>query len=124
MKKKILSFCSSLLVCALLINMLPASTFAQEEKAGTDAGIVQENASDAANSERVSVVGEITENRTATSKEFLLSNGLHMAALYATPVHYETDGGWEEIDNTLVSGGGDTLTNTAGVWNVSFPRAL
>ena len=73
------------------------------------------------------VVEEVTENRTEFSKEFKMSNGLHMAAVYGSAVHYQKDGVWEEIDNTLVasvSGIDSVYTNTAGVWTISFPEQL
>lgn len=69
------------------------------------------------------IVGEIPSKRTQYSKEFMLSNGLHLAAVYPDAVHYEEDGSWEEIDNTLMLKNGKYV-NTAGVWNVSFPQQL
>ena len=45
--------------------------------------------------EEVCVLEEITENRTEFTKEFMLSNGLHMAAVYPTAVHYQENGQWQ-----------------------------
>lgn len=53
-----------------------------------------------------------------------MDNGLFIAAVYSEPVHYEKDGQWVEIDNTLTAQLNGTYTNTAGVWNVSFPNQL
>ncbi len=47
-----------------------------------------------------------------------------MAAVYPDPVHYEVEGSWEEIDNTLKTNLDGTYTNTAGVWDVRFPQQL
>jgi hypothetical protein len=47
-----------------------------------------------------------------------------MAVVYNDPVHYEQDGQWVEIDNTLKAQLNGTYTNTAGVWDVSFPNQL
>ena len=91
MKNRVFRFCSLVLVLALLCNMLPVSSFALEIEetltADTEAMLrPQETAQPA------EVVAELTEKRTEYTKEFLLSNGLHMAAVYAEPVHYEKDG--------------------------------
>lgn len=122
MKNKFLKLCSTLLVLALLVNMLPMSIFAEELNHSLTAdseAVLQPEAAEPAE-----VVAELTEKRTQYTKEFLLSNGLHMATVYADPVHYEKDGQWAEIDNTLKITRNGTVTNTAGVWNVRFPQQL
>lgn len=123
MKKLWLRCCSGFLAVVMLINLLPANVFAEEMEA-SESGIV-----DTANGQEddVFVVGEVVENRTEFSKEFALSNGLRMAAIYSDAVHYEEDGQWAEIDNTLRlsnNRSGDMYTNTAGRWQVSFPKSL
>ena len=73
------------------------------------------------------IVAEIESKRTEYSKEYLLSNGLHLAAVYADAIHYETAAGWEDIDNTLKvegTGASRVYANTAGVWNVALPYQL
>ena len=118
--RKLLSIC---LVLVMLINMLPIHTFAAETK--------KESPSDTPGQEAVSndvyIVEEIVEKRTEYTKQFRLSNGLHIATVYASPVHYEVDGQWEEIDNTLQPAStrsGNAYVNTAGVWQVSFPQNM
>ena len=69
------------------------------------------------------VVEEDITKRGEYYKEFVLNNGLRMATLYPYAVHYEEDGQWEEIDNTLIADG-DHYTNTAGEWSVSFPKNM
>ena len=121
--KRFLKLCSMILVLALLVNMLPMSILAQElqENLSADVEAVLQPQETA---EPAQVVAELTEKRTQYTKEFLLSNGLRMATVYADPVHYEKDGAWAEIDNTLAVKTDGTVTNTAGVWNVSFPQQL
>ena len=118
--RKLLSIC---LVLVMLFNMLPISAFAAEtEKQSPEAPTGQE-----AVSTDVYIVEEIVEKRTEYTKEFRLSNGLHIATVYASPVHYEADGQWEEIDNTLQlsnTRSGNAYVNTAGVWQVSFPQSM
>ena len=69
------------------------------------------------------IVEEDISKRGQYYKEFVLNNGLRMATLYPYAVHYEKDGQWEEIDNTLVVSG-DNYMNTAGEWSVSFPKSM
>lgn len=69
------------------------------------------------------VLFELTENRTAYTKEFLLSNGLHMAVAYPDQVHYEKDGKWADIDNTLKLVD-SKYTNTEGLFKASLPDKL
>ena len=104
--------------------MLPLSVFAAETNpiSTTEPIIDAPEATDDTH-----VIAELSEKRTEYTKEFRLSNGLHMAVVYANPVHYEKDGQWAEIDNTLKTSGTGTdavLTNTAGVWDVRFPQQL
>ena len=125
MQKRLLKLCSWILTLALLINMLPMSIFAEaiQETAATEADPEDQSTEPAELSEAY-IVDEITEKRTAYSKEFLLSSGVHMAAVYPQAVHYETANGWEEIDNTLITHADGSLSNTAGVWDVRFPGQL
>lgn len=120
MYKPWLKICSIILVAALCINMLPMTVFAQEFRENISA---TEQAAPI-EAEEAYIVSEITEKRTEFSKEFQLSNGLRMAAVYADAVHYETENGWEDIDNTLVAKADGTYANTAGVWDVRFPSQL
>ena len=119
MLKRFCKVCSILLVCVLISNMLPMSSFAAELQSSN----TSQNTS-VINDSSVEVLEEVTENRSKYSKEFILSNGLHMATVYAEPVHYEKDGKWEDIDNTLVANIDGTYKNTAGPWEVSFPQSF
>ena len=124
MCKKLSKLLSMTLVLALVIQMLPTSACAatNESKSATTSNAVSEVVT-----EEVEIVEEVIDKRSEFSKEYKLSNGLHMSTVYADPVHYEEDGQWKDIDNTLKSSGlgvGAVLTNTAGVWDVSFPQQL
>ena len=48
--------------------------------------------------------GEIPELRGEYEKHFSLSDGTYSAVVYPYPVHYDSNGTWWEIDNTLRSG--------------------
>ena len=73
------------------------------------------------------IVEEDTSRRGEYYKEFVLNNGLRLAAVYTDPVHYADGGEWKDIDNTLKAisvKGVAGYTNTAGVWQVYFPQQL
>ena len=125
MCKKLSKLLSMTLVLALVIQMLPASAIAatiNESKSANTSNAVSEVITKDAE-----IVGEVVERRNEYTKEYKLNNGLHMSTVYADPVHYEENGQWKDIDNTLKSSGLGTnavLTNTAGAWEVSFPQQL
>ena len=89
MLKRLMKCISALLVLVLFVNMVPAQVLADLHLDSTDQVEITPAGSA---SKEVAIVQEITENRSEYSKEFLLSNGLHMATVYAEPVHYEKDG--------------------------------
>ena len=118
-------YISIFLVVVLVLNMIPLNVFATEQKESENAaGPVQNTENDLAD---VYVLEEIVEHRSEFTKKFRLSNGLFLAAVYPSAVHYEVDGHWEEIDNTLKMASarsGNVYTNTAGAWQVLLPENL
>ena len=115
--KQFVKILSMILIFALLVNMLPMSIFAEQLQDDVVAEL-----SPAKPDIPTSILHEITQKRTQYTKEFLLSNGLHLAVAYPEPVHYEKDGAWESIDNTLTAKADGTYINTAGRWQVAFPQ--
>ena len=99
--KQILRGISILLVLVLVFHMLPMQIFAEQLQ--MDETATQTDAVKEAVAEPAHILGEVSEKRTEYSKEFLLSNGLHMAVLYPNAVHYQKDGQWAQIDNTLTA---------------------
>ncbi len=120
MKKQFFRLCSMILVLVMVLNTLPLQSFATDLRENLSAAQL----ADTATASNAVVVEEIPSKRTEYTKEFLLSNGLRMAAVYPDAVHYEKDGQWAEIDNTLKTNLNGTITNTAGIWDVSFPQNL
>lgn len=112
-----------ILVLALVINLLPAQVIALAWPASASGEASASGGEMTAGEDDAVIVSEVTEKRTEFSKEYKLSNGLHMAVLYPEAVHYAQDGQWRDIDNTLRLSG-SCYTNTAGVWNVAFPCQL
>ena len=69
------------------------------------------------------IVEEDIALRGTYEKHFIMSDGSNMAVAYNEPVHYEEDGQWFEIDNTLVeTKGGGRIANVKGLENVSFSQ--
>ena len=118
MRNKFLRICSMLLVLALLVGMLPGEALAEAYQAAAS-----ETDLTASTTAQARIVEEVEEKRTEFTKQFQLGNGLYMAAVYPEAVHYETDNGWADIDNTLKLSSG-VYTNTAGVWQVALPQQL
>ena len=129
MFKRFIRILSFVLIISLLWNMLPVSVLGAELRAAQDeadtpvaleSGIIEETEQP----EDIIIIGELTDRRTENIKEYLLSNGNTLAAVYGTPVHYQKDGQWKDIDNTLTAKADGTYVNTAGAWDVSFPQTL
>ncbi len=72
-----------------------------------------------------SILAEDTRKRTEFSKEFIRSDSSHLMVLYPEAVHYEKNGKWEDVDNTLVSrtdkDGNEILQNTASSVDIRLP---
>ena len=124
MKKMFLKLCSSLLCLILLVNMLPMSIFAEEFQQNLAQKETITTTEEIISAKPTQIVNEIPEKRTKYAKEYMLNNGMRMAVVYPDAVHYQKDGKWQEIDNTLTSKTIGVLTNTAGSWEVSFPQQL
>lgn len=125
MTNRLCKFLSILLVLVMIINMVPANAFEIElEETKPETAPAQEALSE---SSEVYILDELTERRTEFTKEFRLSNGLRLATVYDNAVHYQEDGQWKEIDNTLrftQTRSGNFYVNTAGVWQTSFPQSM
>lgn len=73
--------------------------------------------------EKAPIVKEIEEKREENKKVYLREDGTYTAVISKTPVHYEKDGEWIDIVNDLKTDG-DVVTNTAGNFNVEFPKEI
>ena len=130
--KKLLSL---FLALTLAMQLLPVQAMAaelQESKSLT----VEDRETTV--TEDATIVAEVPSGRDEFQKEFILSNGLRMISINGSAVHYQEDGEWKEIDNTLlpISATGAVLTgraaqtstvaykNTAGIWDVKLPASL
>lgn len=113
-KKIMLRTVAVTLVCAMLFTMLPTDCFRFSAKAEEE-------------TEPVYVVKELEEYRTETAKTYLKSDGSMTQIVSADPLHYEQDGVWQEIDNTLrpVERDGETcLENTGAAFKATLPETM
>ena len=115
MKAKLKRFLSSLLVAALLLQMAPFEALATDSVAAEPPVVSSEPgesteptkpADEAVYDDDVSppetyIEGEVMEARDEYEKHYRLTDGSFLAAQFQVPVHYEADGSWEDIDNTL-----------------------
>ena len=136
MKKIAQRWIAILLSLVLMIQMIPVQALAIEIETGAMG--TESSGSLKPEQEEAQIVAEVPSGRDEFQKEFILSNGLRMISIYGSAVHYEEDGEWKEIDNTLqpISATGAVLTgkaaqtstvaykNTAGLWDVKLPASL
>ena len=85
---------ASLLALVLTAQLLPIPALADEN----DTDIELHNTY---TYEEPDVTGEVEDRRSEYEKHFSLSDGTYTAVVYPYPVHYEKNGAWQEIDNTL-----------------------
>ena len=107
------------------LYLVPTEVLAAE--VGSQSAVQAEIDTETAAEENPEIVTELAEGRGRFQKEYLLSNGQRMLAVYPTAVHYEEDGEWKEIDNTLrreQRGSEDVYRNAAGAWDVTLPASL
>lgn len=123
MGKKAMRICSLMLTAVLVFNMLPLNAMAEDFQDVVQSAVSNMDSVNTSNVE-AHVLGENIERRTEFSKEFQLSDGSSMLVVYPEAVHYDENGQWEEIDNTLSLTTAGTYATTAGDWNVSFPQQL
>ncbi len=98
---------SLILVAALLVQLFPASVFAQESTT-TDPdeidviGLAEDSRETSEEAlKNGKILFEEEELREENVKHFRLADGSYIAVQYGNPVHYEEDGQWVDYDNTL-----------------------
>ena len=71
------------------------------------------------------IIGEDISRRDETTKHFIMSDGTRKAIKYSKPVHFEKNGEWVDIDNTLsYDETKGEYTNTENSFKVSFNEEL
>lgn len=115
---------SVLLTVVILIGILPMSVFAEKvndyEATRSITGVLEAD-------EKSEIVSELPLKRDEYTKVFLRTDGTQTAIISGTPLHYEKDGKWENIDNTLEKktiDGESVLQNKADAFTVNLPCEL
>jgi hypothetical protein len=76
-------------------------------------------------SENIHIIEEDRSLRTETTKTFLKEDGSYALAIYGEAIHYEEDGVFKDIDNTLYyEKETDSYQNTANRLQLKFPKNL
>ena len=110
---------SLFLVLAMLVQMMPVMSFADDDDLPSFSETAPESAV-------VTVLGEVEELREENTKHFRLSDGTFVAVDYGMAIHYEdSEGNWQDIDNTISQ---DAATQTFNLERddaiVSFASSL
>lgn len=102
---KLIRMLAFILVIVMMLEMGPMQVFATGSGATTEYAdtIASEEIAPAADAKipEVYIEGEVTELRSEYEKHYRLTDGSFMAVQYQVPVHYEDEGQWVDIDNTL-----------------------
>lgn len=67
------------------------------------------------------IVRELIEQREESSKTFLCEDGSYMAVTYSEPVHFKTENGWQEVNNTLALSDSEKYSPVASGCDISLP---
>ncbi len=74
---------------------------------------------------QVELLGEIESMRTENTKTFQRVDGSYVVAMYSDTVHYQKDGKWENINNSLkYDTSDDSYSNLANKFSMKFPKNL
>ena len=102
---KLIRMLAFILAIVMMLEMGPMQVFATGSGATTEYAdtIASEETAPAADAKipEVYIEGEVTELRSEYEKHYRLTDGSFMAVQYQVPVHYEDEGQWVDIDNTL-----------------------
>ena len=127
--KKALKILSIALTVVLSIGIFSCATPVFAAKVTEKDSLIstlQEYQAEAENSKKQSLY-EIKEERDRFTKIFKNEDGTKTAIVSATPIHYETSEGWEDIDNTLIEEEkvtGNTYKNKNNDFTVTIPKEL
>ncbi|MHB8127017.1 MAG: DNRLRE domain-containing protein [Desulfitobacteriaceae bacterium] len=89
--------------------------------------ITDETPADVTPVDKTKTIKELVYKREANVKHFLMDDMTEEADIYSVPVHYEVDGQWKEIDNSMVNDeddtvAGDSFTNKANDFKINIAK--
>ena len=115
-------------VCAFALTSIPLAVSAgQNELSNAVSNTASAQRQDGVQNE-VAILGEMENLREESVKYFRQEDGMMVAAVYDEPVHYQENGVWKDIDNTLTlaktEAGVSYYRNTANLMKVLLPDQL
>ncbi|MBQ6454265.1 MAG: hypothetical protein IJJ14_07925 [Coriobacteriales bacterium] len=87
-------------------------------------GLKTDYAGQSTPTEEDAITRELIGTREEFVKHFMLEDGQSVAISYPQAVHFQRQGEWEQIDNTLKETDGGYLTNAANSWKVLLPVVI
>lgn len=93
----VIKIMSMVLAVTIILEILPMSVWAEEYNERQAIQNVELATSDS----KSPIVGEITSERTENKKVYEREDGSYTAIITSGPIHYNENGEWKEIDNTL-----------------------
>ena len=129
-KKKGQQLLATCLCALLLLGFVPLQPFAADMQSsdgavnGADNTPLQETFVESKTAE---ILYEDTQKRDAYTKVYKKSDGSYTAMVSSTPLHFQQDGTWVDIDNTLTAATQDgqaVLTNVDNPLEVALPETL
>ena len=126
LSKKVLKWLSTLLAILVVVGILPLSTIAAD--VNESISIKDAIESDSSETDKSSeIITEVESSRDEYTKVFKKADGSYTAIISAAPLHYEEDGEWIDIDNTLVEktvDGKEKFVNKSNEFTVELPREM
>ncbi|SHH28624.1 DNRLRE domain-containing protein [Clostridium grantii] len=116
-----------ILLSIFLCNILPVTVLAQN----LNKDYVEPQFSSAetnASKKDAKIIKEVTEKRERNVKHFFMENNTYQAVIYPYSVHYDNNGKWEEVDNSLVEttdeDNNSVLQNKSNSYKVKFGKTI
>lgn len=109
-----------ILTVIMIVGILPMTVFAEEFN---ETQLMKTVEIESDKKEKSPIVGEVTDKRDENTKVFERRDGSYTAVITSEPIHYEDNGEWKEIDNTLVKTN-NKITNKENNFSVDFPTSI
>ena len=109
-----------ILTVIMIVGILPMTVFAEEFN---ETQLMKTVEIESDKKEKSPIVGEVTDKRDENTKVFERRDGSYTAVITSEPIHYEDNGEWKEIDNTLFKTN-NKITNKENSFSVDFPTSI
>ena len=109
-----------ILTVIMIVGILPMTVFAEEFN---ETQLMKTVEIESDKKEKSPIVGEVTDKRDENTKVFERRDGSYTAVITSEPIHYDDNGEWKEIDNTLVKTN-NKIRNKENNFSVDFPTSI